>query len=204
MTTQNRKDNIMAKMESSLKNMLLSLGLIALCSSALIGVIYEVTKEPISLADKQKKQDAIRQVLADKTAEIKDPVGIVVKGYSDTLFVYPSYQGEEFAGAAIQTYSNEGYGGKIEVMVGIDPEGNLVDYAILAAAETPGLGAKVNEWFKTGKGNILGKNPTDTKFSVTKDGGDVDAITASTITSRAFLEAVNAAYAALKQYQEQK
>lgn len=181
--------------------MLLSLGLIALCSSAVVGGVYEVTKEPITLANKQKKQDAIKQVLVDKTAEIREPEGFIVGGYTDTLFVYPSYQGDKFVGAAIQTYSNEGYGGRIEVMVGIDPNGNIVDYAILEASETPGLGAKVGEWFKMGKGNILGKNPTDTKFMVTKDGGDVDAITASTITSRAFLSAINVAYTAFDQYQ---
>ncbi|HOI49127.1 MAG TPA: FMN-binding protein, partial [Prolixibacteraceae bacterium] len=67
--------------------------------------------------------------------------------------------------------------------------------------ETPGLGSKMDVWFnnadKPGQ-NVIGKSPATTKFSVSKDGGDIDAITASTITSRAFLDALVRAYAAFE------
>ena len=82
------------------------------------------------------------------------------------------------------------------MLVGFDAEGNIIDYSLLAHSETPGLGSKAADWFKKGgKGDITGKNPGESPLKVTKDGGDVDAITASTITSRAFLQAVNNAYA---------
>ena len=87
----------------------------------------------------------------------------------------------------------------MKVLVGFDKEGNILGYSILETQETPGLGAKASEWFqKDGKGCIIGKNPSTTRMGVKKgDEGDIDAITASTITSRAFLNAVQAAYQAL-------
>ena len=87
-----------------------------------------------------------------------------------------------------------GFGGDLKVLVGFNPAGEILGYTLLAHAETPGLGAKADKWFqKDGKASIIGLNPA-TPLSVTKDGGQVDAITASTITSRAFLKAVNQAY----------
>ena len=90
-----------------------------------------------------------------------------------------------------------GFGGALNVLVGFDKDGNIIDYSLLSHAETPGLGSKAADWFKKGqKGDITGKNPGKGALVVNKDGGDVDAITASTITTRAFLNAVNNAYAA--------
>jgi electron transport complex protein RnfG len=84
------------------------------------------------------------------------------------------------------------------VLVGFDPEGKILGYTLLEHAETPGLGAKADKWFQKGeKGDIIGKSPAE-PLTVSKDGGQVDAITASTITSRAFLLAVNNAYNAYK------
>ncbi|MBQ9170867.1 MAG: FMN-binding protein [Bacteroidaceae bacterium] len=86
-----------------------------------------------------------------------------------------------------------GFGGALTVMVGLAPDGKVLGYKVLESSETPGLGAKADFWFQKGeKGNIIGK--TAGKLTVSKDGGDVDAITASTITSRAFLKCINAAY----------
>ena len=84
------------------------------------------------------------------------------------------------------------------MLVGFDPEGKILGYTLLEHAETPGLGAKADKWFQKGeKGDIIGKSPIE-PLTVSKDGGQVDAITASTITSRAFLLAVNNAYNAYK------
>mgnify|MGYP002617225853 FL=1 len=85
------------------------------------------------------------------------------------------------------------------MLVGFDKEGNIIDYSLLSHAETPGLGSKAADWFKKGaKGDITGMNPGQGALVVNKDGGQIDAITASTITTRAFLKAVNNAYAAYK------
>jgi len=91
-----------------------------------------------------------------------------------------------------------GFGGDLKVLVGFDPDGKILGYTLLEHAETPGLGAKADKWFQKGeKGDIIGKDPKE-PLTVSKDGGQVDAITASTITSRAFLLAVNNAYNAYK------
>ena len=101
-------------------------------------------------------------------------------------------------GPAVESSAN-GFGGALTVLVGFDNDGNIIDYSLLSHAETPGLGSKAADWFKKGaKGDITGKNPGEVALTVSKDGGQIDAITASTITSRAFLLAVNNAYAAYK------
>ena len=100
---------------------------------------------------------------------------------------------------AIAVVAANGFGGALTVLVGFDNEGKIIDYSLLSHAETPGLGSKAADWFKKGaKGDITGKNPGEAPLTVSKDGGEIDAITASTITSRAFLLAVNNAYAAYK------
>ena len=104
------------------------------------------------------------------------------------------------------------FGGELKVLVGFNAEGKIYNYSLLAHTETPGLGSKADKWFGAydpAKGekavsheestkSILGMNPGEAPLTVSKDGGAVDAITASTITSRAFLNAVNAAYQAYK------
>lgn len=193
----------MAKMESTLKNMVMSLTVIALIASSLLAGGYVLTKEPIDKATQAKKDNAIKEVLPDKTAEIGRAVEIKLDGFEDAFIVYPATKNGEMIGVAIETYDNNGYGGKIKTMVGLDAEGKVVNYAILQMSETPGLGAKASEWFKT-KGNIRGKNPADDSFKVSKDGGEIDAITASTITSRAFLASVKSAYNVFVKYKEQQ
>ncbi|MDR0790170.1 MAG: RnfABCDGE type electron transport complex subunit G [Bacteroidales bacterium] len=192
----------MAKLESSLKNMLLSLTFITLGAAALLAGGYAITKEPIEKADRAKQENAIKAVLPVKDATLKDPVEITLDGRADKFVIYPAEKDGKLVGAAVQTYSTEGYGGRIDIMVGLDAEGTVVDYSVLSAAETPGLGSKIVDWFKTDKSNrsIKGKNPATTKFEVKKDGGDIDAITASTISSRAFLKAVQDAFDAFINY----
>ncbi|NBK98476.1 MAG: FMN-binding protein, partial [Erysipelotrichia bacterium] len=101
-------------------------------------------------------------------------------------------------GTAVEAKSM-GFGGELKILVGFDADGKIYNYSLLAHAETPGLGSKAADWFKEGnKGSIKGLNPGEKQLAVSKDGGQVDAITASTITSRAFLNAVNVAYSAYK------
>ena len=121
----------------------------------------------------------------------------------------------------MKSTDKSGFGGDIEVLVGFDQEGKILGYEVLKHAETPGLGARAGEWFRTatsgevktvgaltkvffgnpdpaGSHNIIGRDIAQGELKVTKDGGDIDAITASTITSRAFLNAVNNAYKVFK------
>lgn len=193
----------MAKSESTLKNMLLSLTLISFCASALLAGGYVLTKEPIEKALQEKKNVAIKEVLPKGDIEIGKAVEVRLDGYEDAFVVYPAKKGGNFIGCAIETYDNNGYGGKVRSMVGLDAEGRVINYSVLEANETPGLGAKVSDWFKT-KGDIRGKDPASEDFKVKKDGGEIDAITAATITSRAFLSSVKSAYHAFIRYKEQQ
>ena len=185
----------MKKLESSLKNMLLVLTGVTVISVALLAYVNQLTAGPIAEAEAQALSDAVRAVVPgfdnDPIAEqkIQEVDGV-------DYAVYPATKGGAYIGAAIEA-SAMGFGGTLRVLVGFDAEGNILDYSLLSHAETPGLGSKAGTWFKKGgKGDIIGMNPGKAPLTVDKDGGQVDAITASTITTRAFLSAVNAAYAA--------
>ena len=180
----------MQKLQSNLLNMVLSLTIIALVAAAALGGMYLLTKEPIEKAKQEKQTAAINSVLPQIDGiRLAEPE--VQEGYT----IHRAYVGDSLAGAAVETSSN-GFGGVIRLMVGFDTEGNIVNYEVLEHAETPGLGSHMGVWFKTDKNqqSIIGKTPAATKLIVSKDGGDVDAITAATISSRAFLSAVQSAY----------
>ena len=185
----------MKKLESSLMNMVLVLTGVTVIAGALLGYVNELTKGPIAEANAKALSDAIALVVPgfdNNPAEA--PESIELNGA--TYKIYKATKGGEFIGAAVESSAN-GFGGALNVLVGFDKEGNIIDYSLLSHAETPGLGSKAADWFKKGqKGDITGKNPGKGALVVKNDGGDVDAITASTISSRAFLNAVNNAYAA--------
>lgn len=154
-------------MESSLKNMLLSLTCITLVAAAALAGIYTLTKQQI---DTQKEQAVIE---AKESVLNGDPNGTPVE------------------------VTVNGFGGEMKVMVGFAQDGTILGYKILEHQETPGLGDKAGAWFQNADKPgqcIIGRQATG-HFTVSKDGGDVDAITAATISSRAFLSAINAAYA---------
>ena len=187
----------MKKLESSLKNMVIVLTGIAVIAGALLGYDNELTKGPIAEANAKALSDAIQLVVPgfdNNPAEA--PESIELNGA--TYKIYKATKEGKFIGAAVESSAN-GFGGALNVLVGFDMDGNIIDYSLLSHAETPGLGSKAADWFKKGqKGDITGKNPGKKALTVKNDEGEVDAITASTITSRAFLSAVNAAYAAFK------
>jgi electron transport complex protein RnfG len=173
------------KAQSTLVNMLLSLTAIALVAAAILAALNSVTQEPIAAAQKAKVENAISAVLP-AFAKLDDQT---VDG--KTCHVAYDEQGN-MVGAAIEAGNDKGFGGHLQLMVGFDAEGLVTGYQILETHETPGLGAKADAWFqKDGKGSIIDRKPADGDLTVKKDGGDVDAITGSTITSRAFLSIVN-------------
>ncbi len=191
----------MAKRESTFINMVVTLLLVTAIAATALGFVYDLTKEAIEIAKLKAQNEAIEKVLP-----AYDTLGVSYKvpaeSGADSLEFFPAYNGDEQVGIAIKTYTKKGFSGLITVMAGIDIEGNISGYEILEHAETPGLGSKMGVWFNNPeKPNqyIIGKNPKTTKFQVTKDGGDIDAITASTISSRAFLDALNRAYNSYQQ-----
>ena len=205
----------MKKLQSSLKNMLLVLTGVTAVSVALLAYVNELTKGPIAEANAKALNEALKNVLPPFT---NNPVA-----ESDTIFsekdgkkivdfiLYPAKDGDKQVGTAVEAKSM-GFGGELKVLVGFDSEGKIYNYSLLGHTETPGLGSKADKWFgaydaangeeavthETSPRSIIGINPAESPLTVSKDGGQVDAITASTITSRAFLNAVNAAYQAYK------
>lgn len=186
----------MKKLESSFKNMVIVLTAVTVIAGTLLGFMNEVTKEPIAQANAKALSDAIQLVVPGfDNQPTENPETIEIGGVPYTI--YRATKGGEFIGAAVRS-SASGFSGEISILVGFDAQGNIIDYSVLSHSETPGLGSKMDVWFKEDKNqqSIKGLNPGTTPLSVTKDGGNIDAITASTITSRAFLIAVNNAYKA--------
>ena len=185
----------MAK-ESSLKNMVITLSAITLISSALLGAVYAVTKGPIDAALTAKTNSAIASVAPkfdnDPSSEVQT-IEYAGKSYK----AYPAKSGGEIAGYAIESYSS-GFGGRISLMVGFNINGTINSISVLGHTETPGLGDKIEPKKSDFGVQFQGKNPEEFRMIVKKDGGDVDAITASTITSRAYCEAVNTAWEVFK------
>ena len=186
----------MKKLESSLTNMVLVLTGVAVVMGGILAFVNHLTEGPISEVNKKKTDDGIKTVMVcdNLTLAKTDTVTQQVNGKEVTFIVYQvnDQQGKDL-GAAVESTTG-GFGGDLKVLVGFNPDGQILGYTLLEHAETPGLGAKADKWFQKGeKGDIIGKTPSE-PLTVSKDGGQVDAITASTITSRAFLAAVNNAY----------
>ena len=210
----------MKKLESNIANMAIVLTAIAVVAGGLLAWVNNVTAGPIEQINNQAIENGIKSVILgerDIKFRVEDPTekeGFVFHNVYD--------MNENLLGTAVESTDKNGFGGALKVMVGFDPEGKILGYTVLEHSETPGLGAQADGWFrqpataqaeqsavvdvllgapgKPGNHNIIGMNPGDDLMTVSKDGGQVDAITASTITSKAFLRAVNAAYKAVFGY----
>ncbi|MBO7436914.1 MAG: RnfABCDGE type electron transport complex subunit G [Bacteroidaceae bacterium] len=210
----------MKKLESNITNMAVVLTAIAIVAGGLLAWVNNVTAGPIEQINNQAIENGIKSVILgdrDIKFRVEDPTekeGFVFHNVYD--------MNGDLLGTAVESTDKNGFGGAFKVMVGFDSEGKILGYEVLEHSETPGLGAQANDWFrqksgevqeqsavttlllgapgKPGNHNIIGMNPGDDLMTVSKDGGQVDAITASTITSKAFLRAVNAAYKAVFGY----
>ncbi len=181
----------MAKKESNFINMVLTLFLVTTIASFTLATVYNLTAEPIALAREAKKQAAISQVVPPferlETKKFLPPEG------GDSLEFNFAYANNLLVGIAINTWTNRGYSGRISAMVGIDPQGVIIDVVHLAHGETPGLGDKIDKSKSTWSDQFKGFDPGTRSLKVKKDNGDVDAITAATITSRAYCDAIQRA-----------
>lgn len=174
---------------------------VAVVIGAVLAWVNNITEKPIADKAQQTLAAGIKEVMGATDIKVEDPDSVkmvVGKDKKEAQFVIHNVHATDgaYIGSAVES-TTMGFGGDLKVLVGFNAEGEILGYTILQASETPGLGAKADKWFqKDGKGCIVGKNPSKGELKVSKDGGDVDAITASTITSRAFLKAVNQAFAA--------
>ena len=191
----------MKKLESSLTNMVLVLTGVAVIMGGILAYVNHLTEGPIAQQKEKALADGIKTVMVcdDLVVSKTDTVRRNdAKGKEQTYIIYQIQDAQhQDLGAAVESTTG-GFGGNLKVLVGFDTDGKILGYTLLEHAETPGLGAKADKWFQKGeKGDVIGKDPKE-PLTVSKDGGQVDAITASTITSRAFLFAVNNAYNAYK------
>lgn len=179
--------------ESSFKNMVLALFVVCLICSSLLAGVYAITKRPIDDAAIAKKAEAIMQVVPEFDNE---PIEVAIELGGKTYSYYKLTKESEVVAYAIRS-SAIGFGGPIEIMVGVTIDGIIYNTVVLSQAETPGLGAKCSEPFFTDQ--FRNFNPAERKLAVANDGGEIDGITASTITSRAYINAVNIALDVFKE-----
>ena len=186
-------------MKSTLFNMTAVLLGITLVASAGVGVVNMITVEPIAQAKQAATEAALKEVLPEFDETVVGELSI------DELpvVVYTATKGGEVAGYAVQTMTKQGFGGIVRLMVGFTPAGEVINVNVLEQSETPGLGTKMadegNPLISSIKGQQLAeKKLVGGKLAVTKDGGDVDALTAATISSRAYVDAINRAWMAYR------
>ena len=191
----------MKKLESSLLNMVLVLTGVAVIMGGILAFVNHLTEGPIADQKAKALADGIKTVMCADELQVAGTDTVKQTDANGTELAYVVYQVQDASGnelgAAVESTTG-GFGGNLKVLVGFNTQGEILGYTLLEHAETPGLGAKADKWFQKGeKGDIIGLTPAE-PLTVSKDGGKVDAITASTITSRAFLLAVNNAYNAYK------
>jgi electron transport complex protein RnfG len=202
----------MSKRPSSLLNMALALVIVTLAAAIALGFVYQWTKEPIQQAQLEKQMRAIDAVVGtydnDPLSEAffaeKQEGGYVLTAIetAENISFYPAKLNDDWVGFAIKSYSENGYSGRIEIMVGLLPDGSVNRIEVLRHLETPGLGSKIKDeaFMEQFKGKAL-----DTfDFRVTKDGGEVDGISGATISTRAYSEAVVKAMTAYKDIKDEK
>lgn len=195
----------MGKAKSSFINMFLVLTIVCVVAATALAAVYKATADPIRISEENKQQEAIKAVLPPfdelktekKALDMETTPSIYHKeAGADSIVLHHAYLNGEEIGVAVETFTNKGFGGLIRLMAGFTADGQINKVSVLSHAETPGLGSKMTDpGFYT---QFEGKNPADFKLQVKKDGGDVQAITAATISSRAYCDALNTAYTTIQ------
>lgn len=163
--------------------LIVSLTLIATIAGFCVAMAEAVTREPIAEAKRKAFVDALRDVLPKGVPE---PVATPVpQADGTTNIVYRAGDA-----VALEVGSSKGYAGDIVLLVGFRGDGTLHGYKVLDHKETPGLGANIAGSFRAA---VTNRPAATTVWKVKKDGGDIDAITAATISSRAVCDAISKA-----------
>lgn len=183
----------MNKKESTFFTMTISLLVITLVAGLSLGFINDITKGPKAAAKLARKVNALKQVLPEFNNDVVNEVKLIqLENVKDSTEIYHAKFDDKDSGTAIIGASEKGFSGLIKIMVGFTPDGSIKNISVLEQKETPGLGTKMkDEKFLK---QFRGKNPSSFNLKTTKDGGDVDALTGATITTRAFGEAAQQAY----------
>lgn len=195
----------MKKLQSTLPNMVAVLTIVAVVSGAILASVNQATETPIKEQSEKALAEGIKNVMATEQVNVtgEDTIRQDINGKEQVFVVHNVSDAQgNVIGAAVES-TTMGFGGDLKVLVGFSKDDKILGYTVLQHAETPGLGAKADTWFQNTNApasNIIGRTmDIDKPLAVSKDEGDINAITASTITSRAFLKAVNQAYSAYRQ-----
>ncbi len=182
-------------MKSTLTNMVLVLLAITAIASASVGGVYILTKEPIAIANENAKKAALAQVLPSF-----EQTEMTVVSLDDLdLEVYTATTAGEVVGYAINTATMKGFSGLFRLMVGLDTDGKIINVNVLSHSETPGLGSKMADEGNSLLSSVKDKNIGEINWAMTKNGGDIEALTAATISSVAYADAIERAQRAYNQ-----
>lgn len=186
-------------MKSTLKNMVLVLFSITAVAALLVGLVNNLTKKTIAQTEQHNKDLAKLEVLPpfEGEPELQDTTKIIGDFRVNVTTVKHS---GNLVGYAVEAPSitRGGYGDRIYLMVGFVEEGDktlISGVKVISQKETPGLGANMINKGNSLELSVIDKNPAELKFAVKKDGGSFDALTGSTISSRAYANAIETAYA---------
>jgi len=181
--TEKKQDNIV-------KNALI-LFAITIIAGMLLGLTYEVTKDPIIVQNKKIKNAALQAVVTE--ADKFEPIE-TIEGYDGVNNIYAARQGDKVIAYAFEMTAFEGYGGNIELMVGVSIDDTILGIDIVKHSETPGLGAKSDEpEFKSEFVGEVADQLSVVKMSPSDNPGEISSISGATITSRSVTNAVNVA-----------
>ena len=182
----------MTQTPNKISKIISSMLVVALLAAALVGLVKHITAKPIKEAQDKMIADSIKEVVTSEFDNDPFAEKITTLQGKDRFTLYPARKEGYITSIVMKSFSNKGYGGRIEVLVNFLPDGSIGGYKVIEHKETPGLGSKVNDTsFKQG---IIGKSPKSENFKVRQDGGEIDAITGATITSRALIDAIQRAY----------
>ncbi len=180
------------KKDASWIKLVVVLTAIALVAGLALTGVYALTKGPIELSQKQKKEKALNDVLPGFNGVIVDTV---VSFEGEDMLVHKAIDADgNLFGAGVETFTKKAFAGRFDLMVGFDDDGVILNTEVIQAGETPGLGDKINKSKSDFARQFNNQDPATYRLRVSKDGGDVDAITAATISSRAYCDAVQRAY----------
>ncbi len=174
---------------------------ITVIAGAILGFIYDMTKEPIAEQEVKAKQEACQEVFSDAAgfeavegSEEEMSAVVAEGGYTQTSVnevMTAVDSGGSALGYVITVTSHEGYGGDIQFSMGIRMDGTLNGISILSISETPGLGMRAEEVLKPQFSNRQAESFVYTKTGASAE-NEIDAISGATITTNAVTNAVNA------------
>lgn len=185
-------------MKSTLLNMTAVLFAVTLVASAGVGAVHLITEEPIARARAAAEVEALERVLPSFEHTVSQE--LVIGDLPVTVYTATDGEGR-IAGYAVKSETRRGFGGVIRMMTGFGPDGSVLNVNVLEQTETPGLGTAMAEEDNVLLRCVRGRRPAEMQLvdgavAVRKDGGDVDALTAATISSRAWCDALNRAWRA--------